>query len=189
MLCAAQFWSSVPYHWRYFWPQGAAPPGFNPLQRDWVYHLAPYVSLFRGMQMGPRHFLKCQMHVGYGPASGPTLKRPCVLLVRLVGQETNNNSPISVTQPCVISFALGTDSHYPTGLSASYQLATVLTDSLVSCFYYLNIYLFPSTLFVYPVFLLSVSLQYWSLSLRWRFFKQIFWLLWPYIKFWLFLFV
>ena len=29
------------------------------------------------------------MRVGYGPAPGPTIKRPCAILARLVGQATN----------------------------------------------------------------------------------------------------
>ena len=46
---------------------------------------------------GPRHFWKCQVHVGYSPAPRPILKRFCAILVRLVGRKTNNSSPISVT--------------------------------------------------------------------------------------------
>ena len=38
---------------------------------------------------GPWHFWECQAHVGSGPASGSTLKRPCTTLIRLVGQPTN----------------------------------------------------------------------------------------------------
>ena len=31
----------VSHHWIYLWPQGAVPPGFDPLQRDWVYRQVP----------------------------------------------------------------------------------------------------------------------------------------------------
>ena len=40
-------------------------------------------------------------------------------------QRERQSSSISVTQSRVIPFVLWTDSHYPTGLSASYQLTTV----------------------------------------------------------------
>ena len=34
-------------------------------------------------------FGNCRMRVGYGPAPGPTVKRPCAILARLVGQAIN----------------------------------------------------------------------------------------------------
>ena len=77
-------------------PQGAVSPGFNSLWRGWVYPRAPEVSLFRGIPTSPRHFWDCQGHVGFGPAPGPTLKRPCATLVHLVGRITNISSPIGM---------------------------------------------------------------------------------------------
>ena len=53
------------------------------------------------------------------------------------------SSSISVTQSRVISFAKWTDSHYPTGLSASYQLITFSPDILFLLLEY--IYVFLST--------------------------------------------
>ena len=44
---------------------------------------------FRGMPTGSEAFLGI---LGYGPAPGPTKKRPCAILVRLVGRKTNNNN-------------------------------------------------------------------------------------------------
>ena len=38
-------------------------------------------------------FGTCRMRVGYGPASGPTIKRPCAILARSVGRATNTILP------------------------------------------------------------------------------------------------
>ena len=32
------------------------------------------------------HFCECLVYLGYGPTPGPTLKRPCVAFVWLVGR-------------------------------------------------------------------------------------------------------
>ena len=40
---------------------------------------------------GLRHFWECQGYLGYSPAPGHTLKRPCATLVLLVGRTTNTN--------------------------------------------------------------------------------------------------
>ncbi len=37
-------------------------------------------------------FGNCRMRVGYGPAPGPTIKRPCAILARSVGRATNTAS-------------------------------------------------------------------------------------------------
>ena len=87
------------------------------------------------------------------------------LLYIHVNKSVRRSSPISVTKSRVIPFAWWTDSHYSIGLSASYQLTTVYPASLVSCFCYLNIYVFLSTLFVSPVsFLVSVSQQLFTMA-------------------------
>ena len=41
------------------------------------YCLEPDVSLIRGMPTGRRYFLPCRTRVSFGPATGPTLKKPC----------------------------------------------------------------------------------------------------------------
>ena len=33
VLCTERFWSDVPHHWTYLWPQGGVLPGFKPLRR------------------------------------------------------------------------------------------------------------------------------------------------------------
>ena len=58
-------------------------------------------SLFRRMPTGPKAFWGM---LGYGPASGPALKRPCAVLAHLVGRVTNTISResaelISMTAP------------------------------------------------------------------------------------------
>ena len=52
------------------WPQGAIPPGFNPLRRGWVYRPAPRK---RECWRGPRQFWNCLMCMNSSPVTGPTL--------------------------------------------------------------------------------------------------------------------
>ena len=52
--------SGVFHHWiHYLWPQGAVPPGFNPLRRGWVYRPAPEAPRKGECRRGPRHFWNC----------------------------------------------------------------------------------------------------------------------------------
>ena len=44
----------------------------------------------------PRYFWRCWACLGYGPALGPTLKRPCATLVRSVRRTTNTESSLVV---------------------------------------------------------------------------------------------
>ena len=69
-------------------PQGAFPPGFYPLSRGgWVHCPAPEVPLTRGIADGAEGiFGKLRARVGYGPAPGPTQKRPCAIHARKVGR-------------------------------------------------------------------------------------------------------
>ena len=65
----------VPRHWISLWPhEGGGAPGFK------VNCLAPAVPFCRGMPTGTEVFWNCQVRVDYGPALGPTLKRPCAIL-------------------------------------------------------------------------------------------------------------
>ena len=41
---------------------------------------------------GPRHFCECQACLGYGSAPGPTNRRPCAPLVRLMERATNTDN-------------------------------------------------------------------------------------------------
>ena len=54
---------------------------------------------------GLRYFSKCRARVGCGPAPGPNLKRPCAILIRLVGRKTNTVYQTHVTQSHVIPLA------------------------------------------------------------------------------------
>ena len=82
--------SGVFHHWiHHLWPQGAVPPGFNPLRRGWVYrptHKAPRKGECR---RGPRHFWKLPVALGFGPATGPTLKTALCHIRTLVGRRIN----------------------------------------------------------------------------------------------------
>ena len=52
--------SGVFHHWiHHLWPQGAIPPGFNPLRRGWVYRPAPEAPRKGECRRGPRHFWNC----------------------------------------------------------------------------------------------------------------------------------
>ena len=52
--------SGVFHQWiHHLWPQGAVPPGFNPLRRGWVYRPAPEAPRKRECRRGPRHFWNC----------------------------------------------------------------------------------------------------------------------------------
>ena len=52
--------SGVFHHWiHHLWPQGAVPPGFNPLRRGWVYRPAPEAPRKGKCRRGPRHFWNC----------------------------------------------------------------------------------------------------------------------------------
>ena len=77
----------------YLWPQGAVPPDFNPLRRGWVYCLAPEAPLLKGMPTGSEAFLEMPGACGLRPCAWPhPKKRPCAILVRLVGRKTNTIS-------------------------------------------------------------------------------------------------
>ena len=39
----------------------------------------------RGCRRSPKHFGECRAYLGYSPAPGPTLKKPCATLTRLMG--------------------------------------------------------------------------------------------------------
>ena len=77
-------------------PQGAIPPGLYPLQRGWVY--------CRG---GRRYFWHCRMPVGFGPATGPTLKRPCAIFMRWWDASINTRGLRGCSQEPLGSTRLG----------------------------------------------------------------------------------
>ena len=52
--------SGVFHLWiHHLWPQGAVPPGFNPLRRGWVYRPTPEAPQKGECRRGPRHFWNC----------------------------------------------------------------------------------------------------------------------------------
>ena len=66
--------SGVPRHWRYPLASGGHPSlGFKPLQRGWVYRLAPEAPRKGKCRRGPKHFWNCLTRMGSGPATGSTL--------------------------------------------------------------------------------------------------------------------
>ena len=71
----------VPRHWR-FPPAsgGAIPPGLYPLRGGCC--LTPEAPQKGECRRGRRYFWSCRTRVGFGPAIGPTLKRPCAIFVR-----------------------------------------------------------------------------------------------------------
>ena len=71
------------------WSQGAFPPGFYLLREGWVYCPTPEAPQKRNADGAEGIFGTCQMYVGYGPAPGPTIKRPCAILARSVGRALN----------------------------------------------------------------------------------------------------
>ena len=67
-------------------PQGAIPPGLYPLRGGWVYCLAPEVPQKGECRRGRRYFWPCRTRVGFGPATGPTLKTALCHIRALVGR-------------------------------------------------------------------------------------------------------
>ena len=91
------------HHWiHHLWPQGAVPPGFNPLRRGWVYRPAPEAPRKGECRRGPRHFWNCLRALGYGPATGPTLKTALCHIRTLVGRRINTATPPAKLIKCPV---------------------------------------------------------------------------------------
>ena len=67
-------------------PQGAIPPGLYSLRGGWVYCLAPEAPQKGECRRGRRYFWPCRTRVGFGPATGPTLKTALCHIRALVGR-------------------------------------------------------------------------------------------------------
>ena len=65
-------------------PQGATPQAFTPF--GGVYCLAPEAPQKRECRRGRRYFWPCRTRVGFGPATGPTLKTALCHIRVLVGR-------------------------------------------------------------------------------------------------------
>ena len=66
--------------------QGATPPGLYPFRGGWVYCLAPEAPQKGECRRGRRYFWPCRTRVGFGPATGPTLKTALCHIRALVGR-------------------------------------------------------------------------------------------------------
>ena len=60
----------------------------------------------RGMPTGPKVFLALPDACGFGPATGPTLKRPCAIFVRWLDATINNRGPRGLSRNLCISLDL-----------------------------------------------------------------------------------
>ena len=67
-------------------PQGATPPGLYPLRGGWVYCLAPEAPQKGECRRGRMYFWPCRVRVGFGSATGPTLKMALYHIRALVGR-------------------------------------------------------------------------------------------------------
>ena len=74
-------------------PQGAIPPGLYPLRGGWVYCLAPEAPQKGECRRGRRYFWPCRTRVGFGPATGPTLKTALCHIRALVGRNDKYRGP------------------------------------------------------------------------------------------------
>ena len=71
-------------------PQGAIPPDFYLLRGG--YCMAPEAPQKRECRQGQRYFWPCWMCVGFGLATGPTLKTALCHIRALVGRMINNQN-------------------------------------------------------------------------------------------------
>ena len=67
-------------------PQGAIPPGLYSLRGGWVYCLVPEAPQKGECRRGRSYFWPCRTRVGFGPATGPTLKMALCHIRALVGR-------------------------------------------------------------------------------------------------------
>ena len=73
-------------------PQGAIPPGLYPLQAG-VYCLEPKALQKGECRRGRRYFGPCRTRVGFGLATGPTLKTALCHIRALVGPNDKYRGP------------------------------------------------------------------------------------------------
>ena len=76
----------VPRHWRFPPASGGHPQGLYPLRGGWVYCLALEAPQKGECRRGRRYFRPCRTRVGFGPATGPTLKTALCHIRALVGR-------------------------------------------------------------------------------------------------------
>ena len=65
---------------------GPSPQAYTPFGGGWVYCLAPEAPQKGECRRGRRYFWPCRTRVGFGPATGPTLKTALCHIHALVGR-------------------------------------------------------------------------------------------------------
>ena len=83
----------MPRHWRFPPASGGHPPSLIPPTVGWVYCLAPEAPQKEECRRGRRYFWPCRMRVGFGPATGPTLKTALCHIHALVGRFDKYRGP------------------------------------------------------------------------------------------------
>ena len=83
----------MPRHWRVPPASGGYPPRLIPPSGGWVYCLAPEAPQKRECRRGRRYFWPCRTRVGFGPATGPTLKTALCHICALVGRNDKYRGP------------------------------------------------------------------------------------------------
>ena len=109
-MSTPRFRSSVPWHRRSLWPQGAVPQALTLFGGVRLISWSLRRPSFGECRRGPWYIGKCWAWVGCGPVPGPTLKRPCAILVLSVGRKIDTaDSTLSgriVATPWTLSFLL-----------------------------------------------------------------------------------
>ena len=82
----------MPRHWRFPPASGGHPPRLIP-PSGWVYCLAPEAPQKGECRRGRRYFWPCRTRVGFGPATGPTLKTALCHIRALVGRNDKYRGP------------------------------------------------------------------------------------------------
>ena len=83
----------VPRHWRVPPASGGHTPRLIPPSGGWVYCLAPEAPQKGECRRGRRYFWPCRTRVGFGPATGPTLKTALCHIRALVGRNDKYRGP------------------------------------------------------------------------------------------------
>ena len=94
-------------------PQGATPMLIPP-SGGWVYCLAPEAPQKGECRRGRRYFWPCRTRVGFGPATGPTLKTALCHIRALVGRNDKYRGPRGLSRNlCMAQTLLSRSSHNP----------------------------------------------------------------------------
>ena len=97
----------VPRHWRFPPASGGHPPRLIPASGGWVYCLAPEAPQKGECRRGRRYFWPCRTRVGFGPATGPTLKTALCHIRALVGRFDKYRDPCGLSRNLRMALDLG----------------------------------------------------------------------------------